>query len=66
MPTCKLCQEEITEGQRWEYYSSYPVRTPEELKERVHASCVAKQLREVLMGLAAMPEEERENFYIEI
>lgn len=66
MPTCKLCNQEITEGQRWEYATSYAVRTPEEQKERVHSGCVAKQLREVLTMLAAVPEKDRDDLYIEI
>lgn len=66
MKICKLCGESIIEGQRWEYYKAYAFRTPEDQKERVHSGCVGKLCRDVITRLAAVPENERDQFSIEI
>jgi hypothetical protein len=66
-PICKLCNEAITEGQRWEYAAgAYPVGTPEQAKQRVHGACVARQLREVIEALARVPEHKRDEITFEI
>jgi len=58
---CALCEQPITEGERWEYErGAYPVGTSESAKRRVHSRCVAALIREALELFARVPEDERE------